>query len=53
MDLIIGAPIDDRSPVAGRTAPKRRVSLTPPDPEPVTGAVVLAVGLESVTVVLG
>ena len=30
IDFTIGAPIEDKSPVAGSTAPIRRVSLTPP-----------------------
>jgi hypothetical protein len=33
MELIMGAPIDDRSPVIGNNAPRRSVSLTPPEPE--------------------
>lgn len=46
MDLIIGAPIDERSPVAGNNAPKRRLSFTPPPPEPVVVvAVEFVVGL--------
>ncbi|WP_258040633.1 hypothetical protein [Pseudanabaena sp. BC1403] len=50
--MIIGEPIEDRSPVIGNNAPKRKVSLTPPPPELVAGDVAEVV-LESVTVVLG
>jgi hypothetical protein len=49
MDLIIGAPIEDKSPVIGSSAPKRKVSLTPPLPELVEVGVVL----DSVDGVLG
>jgi hypothetical protein len=44
MDLIIGAPIEDKSPVIGSNAPKRKLSLTPPlPPELDTGVLVVVV----------
>jgi hypothetical protein len=51
MDLIIGAPIEDKSPVIGNNAPSRKSSLTPPLELDV--GVVVVVVLVSVTEVLG
>lgn len=51
MDLIIGAPIEDKSPVIGNNAPSRKLSLTPPLELDV--GVVVVVVLVSVTEVLG